>query len=87
MPQRATGSMGRGSLFPPMRRMLTTSPTAHVADRHPTTREPDMSGKNKGGRETRKPKQEQNKKPKGQTPSPGDPTVDAINHHPGRRKR
>lgn len=28
-----------------------------------------MSGKNKGGRETRKPKQEQNKKTKGQTPS------------------
>jgi hypothetical protein len=27
-----------------------------------------MSGKNKGGRETRKPKQEQNKKTKGQTP-------------------
>lgn len=30
-----------------------------------------MSGKNKGGRETRKPKQEHNKKSKGQTPSPG----------------
>lgn len=30
-----------------------------------------MSGKNKGGRETRKPKQEHNKKVKGQTPSPG----------------
>jgi hypothetical protein len=28
-----------------------------------------MSSKNKGGRETRKPKQEQNKKKKGQTPS------------------
>jgi len=28
-----------------------------------------MSGKNKGGRETRKPKQEQNKKAKGQTPT------------------
>jgi hypothetical protein len=27
-----------------------------------------MSGKNKGGRETRKPKQDQNKKAKGQTP-------------------
>lgn len=30
-----------------------------------------MGGKNKGGRETRKPKQEHNKKAKGQTPSPG----------------
>jgi hypothetical protein len=30
-----------------------------------------MSGKNKGGRETRKPKQEQNKKTKGQTPPTG----------------
>lgn len=30
-----------------------------------------MSSKNKGGRETRKPKQEHNKKAKGQTPSPG----------------
>ena len=30
-----------------------------------------MAGKNKGGREARKPKQEQNKKAKGQTPSPG----------------
>lgn len=29
-----------------------------------------MASKNKGGRETRKPKQEQNKKVKGQTPSP-----------------
>jgi hypothetical protein len=30
-----------------------------------------MGGKNKGGRETRKPKQEQNKKAKGQTPPSG----------------
>lgn len=29
-----------------------------------------MAGKNKGGRESRKPKQEQNKKAKGQTPLP-----------------
>lgn len=29
-----------------------------------------MAGKNKGGREARKPKQDQNKKPKGQTPPP-----------------
>ena len=29
-----------------------------------------MSGKNKGGRETRKPKQDKNKKVKGQTPAP-----------------
>lgn len=31
-----------------------------------------MAGKNKGGRETRKPKQDQNKKAKGQTPPPRD---------------
>ena len=30
-----------------------------------------MAGKNKGGREAKKPKQEQNKKKKGQTPLPG----------------
>jgi len=30
-----------------------------------------MSSKNKGGREARKPKQDRNKKPKGQTPDPG----------------
>jgi hypothetical protein len=30
-----------------------------------------MAGKNKGGREAKKPKQAQNKKQKGQTPSPG----------------
>jgi hypothetical protein len=29
-----------------------------------------MAGKNKGGREARKPKQDQNKKSKGQTPAP-----------------
>ena len=29
-----------------------------------------MSGKDKGGREARKPKQDQNKKAKGQTPAP-----------------
>jgi len=31
-----------------------------------------MGGKNKGGREVRKPKQDQNKKPKGQTPTASD---------------
>jgi len=30
-----------------------------------------MGSKNKGGREARKPKQDQNKKPRGQTPVPG----------------
>lgn len=30
-----------------------------------------MGGKNKGGREIRKPRQDQNKKPKGQTPPQG----------------
>ena len=44
-----------------------------------------MSGKNKGGRETRKPKQEQNKKAKGQTPSPG--TVAGAAQPPARRQR
>ena len=33
-----------------------------------------MAGKNKGGREVRKPKQDQNKKPKGQTPPAGTAT-------------
>jgi hypothetical protein len=37
-----------------------------------------MSGKNKGGREARKPVQEQNKKTKGQTPDPRS-SLDAIN--------
>jgi hypothetical protein len=36
-----------------------------------------MGGKNKGGREARKPKQDQNKKPKGQTPPAGG-TVAAV---------
>lgn len=38
-----------------------------------------MSGKNKGGREARKPTQDQNKKSKGQTPQPRS-ALDAINH-------
>jgi hypothetical protein len=42
-------------------------------------KEPDMSGKNKGGREARKPVQEQNKKAKGQTPT-ARTALDAINH-------
>ena len=45
-----------------------------------------MAGKNKGGREARKPKQEKNKKQKGQTPSPTDPAVAAINR-PGSRPK
>ena len=44
-----------------------------------------MSSKNKGGRETRKPKQEQNKKTKGQTPSPG--TVSGAVQPPARPPR
>jgi hypothetical protein len=36
--------------------------------------------KSKGGRETRKPKADKNKKAKGQTPAPRTATVDAINH-------
>lgn len=40
-----------------------------------------MASKNKGGRETRKPKQDQNKKTKGQTPVPTS-AVDAIRNRP-----
>jgi hypothetical protein len=36
-----------------------------------------MAGKNKGGREVKKPKQDQNKKQKGQTPS-APSALDAI---------
>jgi hypothetical protein len=36
-----------------------------------------MASKNKSGRETRKPKQEQNKRVKGQTPSPVNQTLEA----------
>lgn len=39
-----------------------------------------MASKNKGGRETRKPKAKQNVKATGQTPSAT--AVDAINHKP-----
>jgi hypothetical protein len=38
-----------------------------------------MAGKNKGGREARKPKQDKNKKTKGQTPSPAPPALGNIN--------
>ncbi|MDQ1705316.1 MAG: hypothetical protein QOF18_1682 [Frankiaceae bacterium] len=44
-----------------------------------------MAGKNKGGREARKPKQEQNKKQKGQAPPPATPVLgDApgLSRHP-----
>ncbi len=40
--------------------------------------------KDKGGRETRKPKQDQNKKTKGQTPVGSKPALDAINPSPKR---
>jgi hypothetical protein len=39
-----------------------------------------MGEKSKQGREARKPKQDKNKKVKGQTPQPRSATVDAINH-------
>ena len=38
-----------------------------------------VGGKQKGGREARKPKQDKNKKAKGQTPPPRSATLDAIN--------
>ena len=41
-----------------------------------------MAGKNKGGREARKPKAEQNKKPSGQTPHPTSNALDAIKQPP-----
>jgi hypothetical protein len=40
-----------------------------------------MASKNKGGRESRKPKQEQNKKKKGQTPSASG-VAEAVKHPP-----
>jgi hypothetical protein len=43
-----------------------------------------MAGKNKGGREARKPKQDQNKKQKGQTPAQGLPLLDSDKHQPDR---
>jgi hypothetical protein len=39
-----------------------------------------MGEKNRGGRETRKPKADKNKKAKGQTPQPRSAALDAINH-------
>ena len=46
-----------------------------------------MSGKNKVGRETRKPKADKNKKTKGQTPKPMDPAIKAISHSGGSASR
>lgn len=46
-----------------------------------------MAGKNKGGREARKPKQDQNKKQKGQTPSQTMPASDASNRAGGSPKK
>jgi hypothetical protein len=45
-----------------------------------------MGGKNKGGREARKPKQDQNKKVKGQTPPAGgvEAVVKAAPPRPGK---
>jgi hypothetical protein len=39
-----------------------------------------MAGKNKGGREARKPKADKNKKQHGQTPSASSPVLDGMNH-------
>ena len=39
-----------------------------------------MGNKNKSGREARKPKQDKNKKPAGQTPVPRVSAVEVINH-------
>ncbi|MDQ1688333.1 MAG: hypothetical protein QOK42_1308 [Frankiaceae bacterium] len=40
-----------------------------------------MASKNKGGRETKKPKADSNKKVKGQTPSATPAALDAIKSH------
>jgi hypothetical protein len=45
-----------------------------------------MSGKNKGGREDRKPKQEQNKKHKGVVVPTQAPALDVVNHVARRSK-
>lgn len=45
-----------------------------------------MAGKNKGGREARKPKAEHNKKVKGQTPPPAS-ALDAFTMGGQRRKK
>jgi hypothetical protein len=39
-----------------------------------------MAGKNKGGREARKPKADKNKKQHGQTPSAVSPALESMNH-------
>lgn len=53
----------------------------------PGQQEAAMGGKNKGGREARKPKQDQNKKAKGQTPSPVAPALDGMNAAGHRTKK
>lgn len=45
-----------------------------------------MAGKNKGGRETKKPKADKNKKSKGQTPG-GNPAITAISGSGGAARR
>jgi hypothetical protein len=39
-----------------------------------------MAGKNKGGREARKPKADKNKKQTGQTPAASSPALDGMNN-------
>jgi len=46
-----------------------------------------MASKNKSGRETRKPKQEKNKRVKGQTPSPVNQAVEATRSKQPQPKR
>jgi hypothetical protein len=46
-----------------------------------------MAGKNKGGREDRKPKAEQNKKHKGLVVPSTDAVVDAVNHAGGKQPK
>jgi hypothetical protein len=64
-------------------RPLGLAPHGHA----PEALEVLMSGKNKGGREDRKPKQEQNKKHKGFVVPTTTATLDAVNHPDQRPKK
>jgi hypothetical protein len=52
----------------------------HYADWTHDDEETVMAGKNKGGREARKPKADKNKKQTGQTPSAASPALEHMNN-------
>ena len=62
---------------------LSVRETEALARKAPTA----TPSKNKGGRETRKPKQDQNKRVKGQTPSPVNQAIEAIRTKHAQTKR